>query len=82
MHDHQHTILEKLEIIMALVKVDQTVLDAIGTTLTEVADAVQVIVDDETNPLTDADLTGITTPVTRLQEILTKPETPVEPPSE
>lgn len=67
---------------MALVQVDQTVLDAIGSTLGDVADAVQKIVDDETNPLGEADLTGITEPVARLQEILTKPEEPVEPPVE
>lgn len=63
---------------MALVQVDQTVLDAFGATLSEIADAVQAIVDDEANPLTDADVSGITAPIARLQDILTKPETPVE----
>ena len=64
---------------MALVSVDQTVLDAIGATLDEVAEAVETIVNDEDNPLGAADLTSITEPVARLQDILTKPEAPVEP---
>lgn len=72
-------IIELQEYTMALVQIDQTVLDAFGSTLSEIADAVQAIVDDETNPLGDADVTGITAPITRLQELLTKPEEPVEP---
>lgn len=73
-----HGIRHTQEYIMALVQIDQTVLDAFGTTLGEIADGVQALVDDETNPLTDADVTGITAPIARLQEILTAPETPVE----
>jgi hypothetical protein len=67
------------EKIMALVQIDQTVLDAFGSTLSEIADGVQALVDDDSNPLTDADVTGITAPITRLQELLAKPEEPVEP---
>lgn len=65
--------------IMALVSVEQSVLDAIGTELSGVADAVQAIVDDQSNPLEAADLTGITQPLSRVQELLTKPQEPVEP---
>jgi hypothetical protein len=77
---NQQTIMERQGIIMALVQVDQTVLDAIGTELGNVADAVQAIVDNPSVPLEAADLTGITAPVSRLQELLTKPEEPVDPP--
>jgi hypothetical protein len=78
-HEHQHHIIEKQRIIMALVKVDQTVLDAIGDTLSGILTAVEEIVADESNPLQDADLTKITGPVTALQEVLTRPTEPVEP---
>lgn len=64
---------------MALVQIEQSVLDAFGGTLNEVADAVQALVDDDTNPLTDADVSGIVQPITRLQSLLAKPEQPVEP---
>lgn len=64
---------------MALVQIDQTVLDAFGVALSEIADAVQAIVDDPGNPLGDADVTGITAPIARLQDILTTPEEPVAP---
>lgn len=75
---NQVIIMERQLIVMALVQVDQTVLDAIGDTLDEIADAVQEIVDNDDNPLQDADMTGITGPISRLQEILTKPEVPVD----
>ena len=75
---NQVIIMERQLIVMALVQVDQTVLDAIGDTLDEIADAVQTIVDNDDNPLQDADMTGITGPISRLQEILTKPEVPVD----
>jgi hypothetical protein len=82
LEDNQVQTSRKLVHLMALVQIDQSVLDAFGTTLNEIADAVQAIVDDEDNPLGDADVTGITAPIARLQEILTTPEEPVEPPVE
>lgn len=68
-----------MELLMAAVQVDQTVLDAIGTELSAVADAVQAIVDNPDVPLGAADLAPITAPLARIQDALTEPETPVEP---
>lgn len=65
--------------IMALVSIEQSVLDAFGTTLQEIADNVQEIVDDPSNDLGPADVSGITGAVTRLQELVAEPESPVEP---
>lgn len=65
---------------MALVQVEQSVLDAFATELANIADAVQAIVDDPGNPLQDADVSGLTSAVTRLQGMLAAPETPVEEP--
>ena len=72
----------KLDTIMALVSVDQSVLDAIGTELGAIADAVQELVDNPDVPLDAADLSVITAPVARMQEALTAPEEPVQPPAD
>lgn len=68
-----------LKEIMALVQIEQSVLDAFGETLETIVDEVQAIVDDESNPLTDADVSGIIEGLTKLEGILAQPETPVEP---
>lgn len=64
---------------MALVSVDDSVIVAIGTQLSAIADGVQTIIDDESNPLQPADLSPITDPVARIADMLAAPETPVEP---
>lgn len=72
-------ITRKIGHLMALVSVDQTVLDGIGTELGTIADAVQALVDNPDVPLQAADLTSITDAVGRIESSLTAPETPVEP---
>lgn len=69
----------KLGHLMALVSVDQTVLDSIGTELGSIADAVQALVDNPDVPLGAADLSSITAAVSRIESSLTAPETPVDP---
>ena len=64
---------------MALVSIDQTVLDELGNTLQTVADGVQSIIDDPDNDLGPADLSAVTDAVSRLQALVANPETPVEP---
>lgn len=64
----------KVNIIMAQVSVEQDVLDTIGTELGAIGDAVQALVDNPGNPLTAADLTVITDPLARIQDILPHPE--------
>jgi archaellum component FlaC len=61
---------QKVDRIMALVSVEQDVLNTIGTELTNIADAVQTLADDANNPLTAADLTVITDPLSRIENIL------------
>jgi hypothetical protein len=79
---NQHRIINRLDYLMALVSVDQTVLDSIGTELGSIADAVQALVDNPDVPLGAADLSSITDAVSRIESSLTAPETPVEPPVE
>lgn len=77
---HNQTVLyDMLGSIVALVSVDQSVLDAIGTELSAIGDAVQTLVDNPDVPLDAADLSVITEPISRIQNALTEPETPVEP---
>ncbi len=64
---------------MALVSIDQSVLDEIGNQLGVIADGVQAIIDDPSNDLGPADLTAVTNGVSRLQGLVAQPETPVEP---
>jgi hypothetical protein len=61
---------QKLDQLMAQVSVEQDTLNTIGTELGNIADAVQVLVDDSSNPLQAADLTSITDPLARIQDIL------------
>lgn len=63
---------------MALVKIDQSVLDEFGTQLSTIADEVQKLVDDESNPLSDADVSGITGPLARINTLFQAPTTPVD----
>lgn len=61
---------EKVDTLMALVSVEQDVLDTIGLELTNLGDAVQALVDDPGNTLTAADLSVITDPLARIESIL------------
>jgi hypothetical protein len=66
-------------LIVALASIEQSVLDQIGSSLQEVADGVQAIIDDPGNDLGPADMTAVTSAVSRLQDLVANPETPVEP---
>jgi len=65
---------QKVNIIMAQVAVEQDVLDTIGQELGNIGDAVQALVDDKSNPLTEGDLSVITEPLSRIKDILPHPE--------
>lgn len=69
---------EMVGVLMALASIEQSVLDEIGTQLQTVADGVQAIIDDPSNDLGPADLSGITDAVSRLQGLVSEPETPVD----
>lgn len=63
---------------MALVSIEQSVLDELGNTLGTIADGVQAIIDDPSNDLGPADFTAVTAGVARLQSLVAAPETPAD----
>ena len=69
---------QKVVLLMALVQIDQTVLDEIASDLQVVLDEVTAIVDNPDVPLGDADVSGITEAVNSIQAKLANPTTPVD----
>lgn len=65
---------KKVDWLMAQVAVEQDVLNSIGDELGNIGDAVQALVDDPGNPLTEGDLSVITEPLARIKDILPHPE--------
>lgn len=66
---------------MAFVKVDADKLAAVETELGSVSDAVQTLIDDPNNNLTEDDLSGLSTPLDALRDKLAALNpAPVDPP--
>ena len=76
----QAEINHKLGVIMALVSIEQSDLDDIATTVSDVADALQAVIDNP-NPLAPADESALQAAVVKLQGVGPK-TAPVEPPAE
>jgi hypothetical protein len=74
-----HRIERKVDFVMTLVSVDDSVIAAIGANVSLALTGVQTIVAAETNPLQAADMTPITGPLQDLLTALQSPSTPVAP---
>ena len=66
---------------MALVTIDQAVIDGIVTELTTIETEVQALVASEQNNLQPADVSGITTALSAISASLTPAPTPVPAPA-
>jgi hypothetical protein len=63
-----HELSRKLDDLMALVSVEQSDLDSIAQTVSDVADSLQAIIDNP-NPLDPADETALNAAVAKLQSV-------------